>query len=95
MEEFCVSSFSEFSPLLSKDEKKDRELRIIQTGFDQIGGVAWDCGRVLAHYFLTQHFYETISKKFQNLHGGSAQISHFLELGSGTGVVGLQLAALG
>lgn len=52
---------------------------------DEAGATTWDCGLVLAHYLIKQH------------EMGRCPVSgrRVIELGAGTGVVGLTAAALG
>lgn len=63
-------------------------LLVAQEGLEEIGGVAWDCGRAICHLLLLPAFRERLLK---NLHVGASVV----ELGSGTGLVGLQMAAFG
>ena len=68
--------------------KDGKVLKINQSGIGDVGCVVWDAAIVLASYLET--------KDFGASHGKS-QISgkRVLELGSGTGLVGLQAACLG
>ena len=63
-------------------------LTVAQWGLDEIGGVAWDCSRALSHLLLLPHFRNRLHERL----GPGAKV---MELGSGTGLVGLQMAAFG
>lgn len=63
-------------------------LRLEQRGLGDVGCVVWDAALVLAKFLQTEDFYEPCSRHV--LRGCSV-----LELGAGTGAVGLVAAALG
>lgn len=71
-------------------EKNDgRTLKLKQCYMGDVGCVVWDAAIVLAKYLETKQFYEPSSGV--NVWPGST----VLELGAGTGVVGLMAATLG
>ncbi|PAA68739.1 hypothetical protein BOX15_Mlig018436g2 [Macrostomum lignano] len=76
-------------------------LTLSQTGLSSgIGGVAWDCGLVLSRLLLVPEFTDRIRAAVMARavpQPGSESFSSMtaLELGSGTGLVGMQLAMLG
>ncbi|XP_044517904.1 protein-lysine methyltransferase METTL21D [Gracilinanus agilis] len=72
-------------------EKRDGTvLRLQQYGSGSVGCVVWDAAIVLAKYLETQHFSGGAAPGTQALHQRSV-----LELGAGTGAVGLMAATLG
>lgn len=73
-----------------KLEKNDgRTLKLKQCYMGDVGCVVWDAAIVLSKYLETKQFYEPSSGV--NVWSGRT----VLELGAGTGVVGLMAATLG
>ncbi|KAM9708164.1 protein N-lysine methyltransferase METTL21D [Menidia menidia] len=71
-------------------EKNDgRALKVRQCYIGDVGCVVWDAAIVLAKYLETKQFYDPASEV--NVWSGSTVV----ELGAGTGVVGLMAATLG
>lgn len=64
-------------------------LKLKQCYLGDVGCVVWDAAIVLAKYLETKQFYEPSSGR--NVWAGSRAV----ELGAGTGVVGLMAATLG
>ncbi|XP_071810869.1 protein N-lysine methyltransferase METTL21D-like [Apostichopus japonicus] len=60
--------------------KNGSNIVIKQKTVGDVGCVVWDAALVLLHYFQTKHFAETF---------GSLEDQRVVELGSGTGVVGI------
>lgn len=71
-------------------EKNDgRTLKVRQCYLGDVGCVVWDAAIVLAKYLETKQFHDPSSG--QNVWAGRSVV----ELGAGTGVVGLLAATLG
>lgn len=71
-------------------EKKDgRTLKVRQCYLGDVGCVVWDAAIVLAKYLETKQFYDPPSGR--NVWSGRSVV----ELGAGTGAVGLVAATLG
>lgn len=64
-------------------------LKVKQCYLGDVGCVVWDAAIVLAKYLETRHFYDPC--RGVNVWAGRS----VLELGAGTGVVGLMAATLG
>ena len=70
------------------ETKNEQILKINQCETGDVGCVVWDAAIVLTTYLETDDFIDSDGQN--KLHGKSV-----LELGSGTGVVGIQAAKLG
>lgn len=76
-----------FTRVLEKNDGSSLKLKQCYIG--DVGCVVWDAAIVLAKYLETKHFYD--SSKGVNAWAGR----RVLELGAGTGAVGLMAATLG
>ena len=70
------------------DRKDDKVIKINQSGIGDVGCVVWDAAIVLASYLETDDFMDQDGSN--TLEG-----KRVLELGAGTGLVGLQAACSG
>lgn len=82
-------SFDKSKLFVREFEKQDESvLKIHQSEIGDVGCVVWDAALVLASYLETTDFSDG---------GGESTLSgkQAIELGAGTGIVGLQAASLG
>ena len=72
-------------------------LNIYQSEVGDVGCVVWDAAIVLSKYFETEHFMNEICNNFNinKDHNNVFQSKKVIELGAGTGIVGIQASTLG